>query len=88
MPTSAVWAHHHESGTSDRGLEPAERHLLELARLLTLPRTQAWKVLPINRARLDTYADRIGAGDAPTLGQLMAVDLLSADNVRDCPRFG
>jgi hypothetical protein len=74
-------------GPGDPGLDTAERQLLERARVVAVPRTQAWKVLHISRARLDTYADRIGAGDALTFVQLLAVDLLGTDDVLAPPRW-
>jgi hypothetical protein len=38
-------------------------------------------VLHISRARLDTYADRVGADAALTFVQLLAVDLLGTDDL-------
>lgn len=68
-------------GAGDHGLDAVERRARDRARLITVPRTQAWKVLHISRARLDAYADRIGAGDALTFVQLLAVDLLGTDDM-------
>jgi hypothetical protein len=65
----------------DAGLDAAQQQMLDLARQLAVPRTQAWKVLHISRDRLDTYADRIGAGPALSFAQLLAVDLLSTDDL-------
>jgi hypothetical protein len=61
-------------------LDAAEQDLLDRARRVSVPRTQAWKVLHISRARLDTYADRIEAGPTLTFVQLLTVSLLSTDD--------
>jgi hypothetical protein len=74
-------------GDEAAGLDAAQLRLLERVNTEAVPRTQAWKVLHISRARLDTYADRIGAGAALTFPQLLAVDLLGTDDLLDPARW-
>jgi hypothetical protein len=68
-------------GGEEPGLDAAQREVLGRARGVAVPRTQAWKALHISRARLDTYADRLGAGPALTFVQLLVVDLLGTDDL-------
>lgn len=74
-------------GDGGPGLDAAQRQLLDRARLVAVPRTHAWKVLHISRARLDTYADRIGADAALTFPQLLVVGLLGTDDLLDPARW-
>lgn len=68
-------------GGDEAGLDAVQREVLDRARSLVVQRTRAWKPLHISRARLDTYADRIGADAALTFVQLLAVDLLGTDDL-------
>ncbi|RBY94265.1 hypothetical protein DQ244_02705 [Blastococcus sp. TBT05-19] len=65
----------------DPDLDAVQRELVDRARNVAVPRARAWKVLHISRARLDEYADRIGAGAALTFAQLLAVNLLGTDDL-------
>jgi hypothetical protein len=67
--------------SGDAGLDAGQQQLLDRARQLAVPRTQAWKLLHISRDRLDICADRIGAGPALSFAQLLAVDLLGTDDL-------
>jgi hypothetical protein len=68
-------------GGAEPGLDAGQRKMLDRARAIAVPRTQAWKALHISRTRLDTYADRIRAGSTLTFVQLLAVDLLGTDDL-------
>jgi hypothetical protein len=68
-------------GGDEPGLDAGQRKMLDRARAIAVPRTQAWKVLHISRTRLDTYADRIGAGSTLAFVQLLVVDLLGTDDL-------
>lgn len=58
-------------------LDDAEQAALASARAAAVPRTRAWKVLRISRRRLDSYADRIGAGPELIFTELLTVSMLA-----------
>lgn len=74
-------------GFGATALDAAQEEVLERACTVAVPRARAWKVLHISRRRLDTYADRIGAGPALTFEQLLAVSLLGTDELLAAARW-
>ena len=68
-------------GLDGRRFRPREYAVLKHLRHRRVPRTQAWKLLHIQRRRLERYADGMGAGNMLSFGELLAVQILSIDEM-------